>query len=106
MEGGGFQADLVDPGLTVTRSISSFRPEYSPSSTKIHTHTALQRPILPFVSSRLILASPIDLRQHLHSSRCGVAVETVAFPRLSDYCHLPHGTPPTAARVSASGTGG
>lgn len=104
MEEGGFQADLGDLSLTVRRSISFFRPEYSPSSTR-YTHTALQSPILPFVSSRLILASPIDLRQHLHSSRCGVAVETVAFPRLSDYCHLPHGTPTTAARVSASGTG-
>ena len=27
---------------------------------------------------RLILASPIDTHPHLHSSRCGVAVETVA----------------------------
>lgn len=86
--GGRVPSGSKRPSLTATRSISPFRPESRRRKPDAHTHTTqLQRPHPAFLF-RLILASPIELRQRLHSSRCGVAVETVAFPRPSDYCHL------------------
>lgn len=95
--GKGFQADRILETQSDSYKIEfSLSSRVSPSSTRYtHCSVAEAPSCLLF---RLILASPIDLCQHLHSSRCGVAVATVAFPRPSHYCHLLHGTAPPTER--------
>ena len=67
VEGRGFQADLGDTGLTVRRLVPFFHPE----SRRRQPDAALQRPVLPLVSSHHGITDRLASTSALVKMRCG-----------------------------------